>query len=122
MAVSVPATSVSPAAPGQQRRTFWRRTAAVLFGLLTALLLAELVLRVAGREILPRRLPLAYQLNTIDLIASGQSQYVYRSDVGWLNRPDFDRTIDDIRYHYNHQGLRADHEYAQKPGAGVKRI
>src|SRR5205823_1309504 len=61
-------------------------------------------------------------IGSIEQVASGTAQLSYRPDVGWLPTPDFERTSDDVRYHYNHAGFRADREYASAPAPGVRRI
>src|SRR5205823_3033719 len=98
-----------------------RRGGAVLVGVFIPLLLTELWLRLAGSGIGTPRLPLPYDVETIERFSAGQNWVSFDSELGWVPTPNFDYKRTE-RYHHNSQGLRADREYAALPTAGVRRI
>src|SRR6266571_760181 len=98
------------------------RLAATLLGLALPLLLAEVGLRWLVPGVGAPRLPLRYDVESIEQVASGTAQLSYQPDSGWIPTPDFDRTSGDVRYQYNHAGLRAEREYASAPSPGIRRI
>src|SRR5437867_11246146 len=98
------------------------RVAAMLVGLCLAILLAELVVRLAGQRGEPVRLPLSFDPQAVDEFEAGRRSVRFDPQVGWLPTPDFDAVVGAIHERSNHSGLRADREYAATPPAGVRRI
>ena len=105
------------------------RLAAILFGLLLALALAEAGLRLAGPtlaharpSLFSPRVPFPYDTAALDDLASGQSAIMLDPELGWVNTPDFDQQGPTVYNRHNHAGLRADREYSPTPAPGVRRI
>ena len=95
------------------------RLVALLFGLALALAVAELAVRLAGAR--PARLPLSYDRQAIDLVASGQAYVSFDAELGWVPTPNSTSVRRQVQYQHNHAGIRAGHEYTPFPAPGVRR-
>ena len=95
---------------------------ALLVGLLLALGLAEVGLRLAGPALGSPRLPLAYDTEAIDRLALGDAYVTFDAEVGWVPTPNADRMGGDVRYRHNRDGLRAERVYEPGPPSGTRRI
>jgi hypothetical protein len=105
------------------------RLAAILFGLLLALALAEAGLRLAGPtlaharpSLFSPRVPFPYDTAALDDLATGRTPVMLDPDLGWVNTPDFDQQGPTVYNRHNHAGMRADREYSPTPAPGVRRI
>jgi hypothetical protein len=105
------------------------RLTALLFGVLLALGLAELGLRLAGPALARARpdlfaahLPFSYHVEAIDRLAAGDLYLTLDPALGWVNTPDFARQGPSEYNRHNHAGLRADRDYPPTPPAGVRRL
>jgi hypothetical protein len=101
-----------------------RRLVAVAFGVLLALAIAELLLRLAGARLATPRLPLSYDLEAIDGFVSAEFRFILDPELGWANKADANHLQPEqrVRYHHNHEGLRAAREYTPVPTVGVRRL
>jgi hypothetical protein len=108
------------------------RLAALLFGVVLAVTLAEVGIRLVLPRLgadQPQRsrlvnqvLPLAYPVDMIDFFLSGEGPVVFDDDLGWILTPDLDRSFGGQNYQHNHDRIRAEREYSRVPEPHVKRI
>jgi hypothetical protein len=106
--------SLQAGAPNASGRVLPRRLTLAVLGVLLGLLLAELILRFA---IPPPRLllPLAYDTESLQLIASGEAYISYDRELGWLPTPNVSQRVGTTRYTHNRVGLRAERDYQDAP-------
>ena len=117
--------------PGRRTnaRYVQHRLTAASLGILLALLLAELALRLGGssavrawRPQLASRLPLSLDSRAVDDLAARRSILMLDPDLGWVTTPG--RRAENAGWHQQHNraGLRADAEYTPTPRAGMRRF
>ena len=98
------------------------RLGVLAFGLVLALLVAELGLRLLAPVRPMRLLPFSYDAESIDRLVAAEANLTFDADLGWEPSPDVDRVGDEkISYSHNHAGLRADREYEPVPPPGIRR-
>jgi len=112
-----PENSRNPDVPGRQRRGRWFRFAALIVGLTGGLLLAV--------SLLSLRAKLFPSTQWIYLYEPGHQKtghkYIYDSQLGWRNIPNWEATTFDQPLTINSRGLR-DREYSLRKPANTIRI
>jgi hypothetical protein len=98
------------------------RITIVLCTLVLAALMIEIGLRVWRPIPEDQLLPFPYNEDRVKRIANGDVTLGFDHDLGWIPTPDRVRRDDDVVYRHNHEGLRADREYALDPPTGLQRI
>lgn len=98
------------------------RLGAALFGLVLAVVVAELTLRLAPPAQAAVRLPLSYDVDAIDRIAAGEAYVSFDPELGWVPTPGADLRGGTTRYAHNQAGLRALREYSPQPAPGWRRF
>ena len=98
-----------------------KRLVALFFGLVLALLLAEVGLRLWPEPLAQPRLPVHYDLEALTRLEAGQGYVAFDRELGWLPTPSVERVGEDVRYRHNASGMRAEVEYSQQPRPGVRR-
>lgn len=111
--------------PARERpaiRLFAGRLGIVMLGVALALGLAELTLRVVLPTSPAVRLPLAYDAESLELIAQGEAYLAFDAELGWQPRPGVEVRLQQTRYIHNQAGLRASREYDALPAPGIRRF
>ena len=97
-----------------------RRCGAVLFCLLVAVVLAEVGVRLIGRQPDSLRLPLAFDRRALEDFSAGRRSVQFDSEVGWVPSPNFSSFTDGTASRTNRAGMRADREYSARPPASKR--
>jgi hypothetical protein len=118
----VDTSDTPPAVPSGWSAHRFPRVGAVVLGLAVGLILAEVGLRLVGPALVSPRLPLSYDREVIDRIATGQEYLTFDRGLGWVPTPNAERSASSVRYRHDQAGLRADREYAPIPQAGIQRF
>ena len=104
------------------RRRVLGAAAGVCLGVLLALALAELGLRLAGPAVAAPRLPLSYKQFPADEIPRGLGPLAFSRELGWVTAPDATASVGTVRYRHNRAGLRSDREHTSTPAPGSRRL
>ena len=99
-----------------------RAVGLVVFGLLLALILGEVGLRVVQPFSSESLLPLVYKRDRLRRLANGDTYVRFDRELGWVTNPDTVRRDTRVTYQNNRAGLRADREYPTEAPSGIRRL
>jgi hypothetical protein len=94
----------------------------VLWGLILAVVVAEIGLRLANPSGKSIWLPFTYNLAAVQRIAARDTYVMFDRQLGWITTPSVKWVRDEVQFDHNAAGLRADREYTQRPVPGVRRL
>ena len=98
------------------------RLSSAALGLLLAVALAEMGLRLGGAGVAGVRLPLVYKQFPEHELPRGQGPLAFSQELGWVTVPGASASAFDVRYRHNQAGLRAERDYDSEPAPGVRRL
>jgi len=99
-----------------------RHAGLVLGGVLVALVLSEVAIRLLQPVPTDDLLPLSYYRGRLRRIANGDTYLRFDGELGWDTMPGSQRSNGGLSYRNNKAGIRSDHEYAVEPAAGMRRL
>src|SRR4051794_17290003 len=103
-------------------RPYGRALALIASGLLVALILAEIGVRLLQPIPSDQLLPLAYNREPLERLIAGGTYVRFDHDLGWVTADSAQGQDGSAVYRTNADGQRADRDYVLSPPAGVRRL